>query len=266
MTESGASASLAGKVVIVTGPARRNIGFHAAAALRARGATLAIMGRNAEAVATAAEELGGDTLPLTADLTDRDAILAAIAKTEQHFGRIDGIVNNAGVSYAGRVEVLNPKQIDHQVELNFLAAVHACQAVIPCMRRQGGGRIVNVSSAIVHRPDAFSHISIYRASKAALEHFTDALRDEVQRDNIAVTCFIPGDTGTGFGRDWDEAARLEAYADWLERGTHFEGLMRAEVVGEQIARCFDLPLDHTIEFMLVRPVGRHRKYFEEDPS
>jgi 3-oxoacyl-[acyl-carrier protein] reductase len=256
------SGTLSGKVVIVTGAAR-NIGYHAAAALRQRDARLAIFGRTQETIEDAADKLGGGTLPVTVDLTDREAVFAAIARVEEHFGRIDGIVNNAGVAYPNKIENLDAAQLYEQVSINFLAAVHACQAVIPCLRRQGGGRIVNVSSATAH-VDAFSFLSIYSATKAALERFTDELRLEVQADNIGVTIFIPGDTATGFGLGWNPEVMQTAYVDWLDRGRYYNGLMPVEVVGETLARCFDFPPNCAIETMMLRPVGHHRKVLEEE--
>lgn len=255
--------SLSGKVIIVTG-AGRNIGYEAAAALRKRDASLAIFGRTADTIESAAERLGGGTLPMTVDLTDRDAVFAAIAQTERHFGRIDGIVNNAGVAYPNKIETLDAAQLYEQVNINFLAAVHACQAIIPCLRRQGSGRIVNVSSATVHVEGAFSFLSIYSATKAALEHFSKELRTEVQEDNIGVTVFIPGDTATGFGLGWDPEVMQIAYVDWLERGGFYNGLMPVETVGETIARCFDFPPNCALEFLMLRPVGKYPKVLEDD--
>ena len=151
---------------------------------------------------------------------------AAIDRVHRELGRIDGLVNNAGISYASRIEKLRPADVAAQVAVNFLAPVYACQAVIPHLRAQGGGRIVNVSSATVHEEMAFAHLSIYSATKAALEQFSKELRAEVRGDNIAVTTFVPGNTMTGFGGGWDPQAAGEAYAAWLEHGTYWAGMMR----------------------------------------
>lgn len=256
--------SAKGKVVIVTGGAR-NLGFHIAAGLVRRGAKVGIIARGEAALEEAKqklEALGGDVLPVAAQITDPDQIDAAVARTVEHFGGLDGIVNNAGIAYPHTVETLDTAQVLEQIAINFAAPVFACRAVIPHLRRRGGGRIINVSSATTHVPGSFSHLSIYGATKAGLETFTDELRHEVHRDNIAVTSFIPGDMATGFGLGWDPAVVQDAYEDWMERGLYYNGLMPVETVGDEIAHVFDLPANVTYEFMMLRPVGRVPKVME----
>jgi len=249
------------KVVIVTGAAR-NMGFHAAAGLVRRGARVVIVGRDQNQLDEAREQLGGDVLAIAAKVSDPEQVQAVIDRTVSHFGGVDGIVNNAGVAFPNLVEKLKDDEAMEQVQANFLASVYTCRAIIPHLRARGGGRIVNVSSATVHVTGAFSHLSIYGATKAALELFTRDLRDEVQKDNIAVTCFIPGDTGTGFGGGWDPAAVQAAYEHWMEQGPYWNGLMEVQDVGEEIAHQFDLPPNMAYEFLMVRPVGLMPKQLE----
>lgn len=253
--------SAEGKVVLVTGGAR-NMGFHAAAGLVRRGAKVAILARGREAVEEAAQALGGDVLPIAAEVTDPMQITEALRQTAERFGGIDGIVNNAGVAYPNAIEKLDEAQVREQTAVNFLAPIFAARAVIPYLRERGGGRIVNISSATTRAPGSFGHLSIYGATKAGLEYFTEQLRHEVQKDNIAVTCFIPGDTSTGFGRAWAPEAVQAAYADWLDQGPYWNGMMPVEVVGEEIAHMFDLPNNVTFEVTMLRPVGQLPKTLE----
>ncbi|QZP09167.1 SDR family NAD(P)-dependent oxidoreductase [Caenibius sp. WL] len=253
--------SAEGKVVLVTGGAR-NMGFHAAAGLVRRGAKVAILARGREAVEEAAQALGGDVLPIAAEVTDPAQIAEALRQTAERFGGIDGIVNNAGVAYPNAIEKLDEAQVREQTAVNFLAPIFAARAVIPYLRQRGGGRIVNISSATTRAPGSFGHLSIYGATKAGLEYFTEQLRHEVQKDNIAVTCFIPGDTSTGFGRAWAPEAVQAAYADWLDQGPYWNGMMPVEVVGEEIAHMFDLPNNVTFEVTMLRPVGQLPKTLE----
>ena len=253
--------SAEGKVVLVTGGAR-NMGFHAAAGLVRRGAKVAILARGREAVEEAAQALGGDVLPIAAEVTDPMQITEALRQTAERFGGIDGIVNNAGVAYPNAIEKLDEAQVREQTAVNFLAPIFAARAVIPYLRERGGGRIVNISSATTRAPGSFGHLTIYGATKAGLEYFTEQLRHEVQKDNIAVTCFIPGDTSTGFGRAWAPEAVQAAYADWLDQGPYWNGMMPVEVVGEEIAHMFDLPNDVTFEVAMLRPVGQLPKALE----
>jgi 3-oxoacyl-[acyl-carrier protein] reductase len=257
------SGPLEDKVVIVTGGAR-NIGLHTAQALVRRGARVALFGRDAEALESAVRALGPGALPVAVDITERGALVEAVAHVHERLGQIDGLVNNAGVSHVGRIEHVKPEEVLEQVNVNFVAAVFACQAVIPHLRRQGGGRIVNVSSATVHETMAFAHLSIYSATKAALEHFGRELREEVRGDGIGVTTFVPGNTKTSFGARWDGDAVRDAFVEWLDYGTYWGGMMEPATVGEAIAACFDLPADCTLDFVYLRPVGKLRKVLESE--
>ena len=249
------SGTLSGRVVIVTGGSR-GIGLAAAAGLARRGARVAILARDEAALDAARQRLGETALAVAVDVSDGDALRAAIDRVHGELGRIDGLVNNAGISYAARVERLRPADVAAQVAVNFLAPVFACQAVIPHMRAQGGGRLVTVSSATVPVDMAFAHLSSEWATKE--------LRAEVRGDNIAVTTFVPGNTMTGFGDAWDPQAAGEAYAAWLEHGTYWAGMMTPEPVGEAIAHCFDFAPEISLDLVLMRPVGKRPKVMEKD--
>jgi NAD(P)-dependent dehydrogenase (short-subunit alcohol dehydrogenase family) len=257
------SSDLSGQVIIVTGGSR-NIGYFAAAGLARRGATVAIIGRDAQALDQARQRIGEQAVPIAADIADRTALLTAIDEVRRRCGRIDGLVNNAGVSYVSPVEKLQAEDVLRQINVNFLAAVYASQAVIPDLRRQGGGRIVNVSSDTVHQDAAFAWLSIYSASKAALEQFSKELRSELAGDNIAVTTFVPGNTRTGFGGGWNPDIARAAYGEWLAHGSHWAGMMSADSVGEGIARCFDMSPECSLDVVVMRPVGKRPKVMEQD--
>jgi NAD(P)-dependent dehydrogenase (short-subunit alcohol dehydrogenase family) len=244
-------------VVIVTGGSR-NIGYATAKALLARDYRVAILARGADDIRAAAATLGGGALPIAVDVTDRDALFAAFAEVAAHFGRIDGLVNNAGIAHLGRVEHLDPRLVIEQVQLNLVATIFGCQGIIPHLRRQGGGRIVNISSAS-SKVAVFPHLSVYAATKAAVDRFSDELRHEMHGENIAVTTFIPGETTRSAGFGWDPELAAEAYVAWLDRGTYYHGVLEVDVVGEAIARCFDLPQSAAYEIVMLRPVGSFPK-------
>jgi NADP-dependent 3-hydroxy acid dehydrogenase YdfG len=183
-------------------------------------------------------------------------------RVHRELGRIDG--RQRGHLLREPNEKLAPRTWWRRSRSNFLAPVYACQAVIPHLRAQGGGRIVNVSSATVHEEMAFARLSIYSATKAALEQFSKELRAEVRGENIAVTTFVPGNTMTGFGGGWDPQAAGEAYAAWLEHGQYWAGMMSPDPVGEAIAHCFDFAPDCSLDLVLIRPVGKHPKVMEKD--
>jgi len=185
------------RVFIVTG-ASSGIGLSTARALAERGAKVALLARSTGALKELAQQLP-DSLPLTADMTQFDVVREAIHAAHRHFGRVDGLVNNAGRSYAATVEEIDPALFDEIFHLNVLGPIVAMQAVIPLMRTQGGGSIVNINSGT-----AFSTIpqySVYSASKRALLGFSLTARVELEKDRIVVSEIYPVVTATNFGRN-----------------------------------------------------------------
>lgn len=248
-----ATSAVAGKTYIVTG-ASRGIGLAAATALVKRGARVALFGRDTEALARSAATLGPGTHTAAFDIADRKALLAAIEDAVGVLGGLDGLINNAGVCMASPVEQLDADEVALQVNVNFLAPVYACQAVIPHFRKRGGGRILNVTSASAHHMDEFSYLGIYSATKAALERFTKELREELKGENIGVTAFSPGGTETSFGSGWRPEIAAAAFAEWIRRAEMFDGGLAVNDVGEAIANCLELPPGAAFDFVELRPV------------
>jgi NAD(P)-dependent dehydrogenase (short-subunit alcohol dehydrogenase family) len=240
------------KNYIVTG-ASRGIGLAAARSLGRRGARVALIGRDMAALDKAAAEIGGGALPMAVDLADRDALFAAVNRAAEAFGGLDGIINNAGMALAGRIEQLRPEDVNQLLTVNFLAQVYGCQAAIPHLRRRGGGRIVNVSSVTVRALDEFAYISIYSSTKAAIERFTLELRQEVKHDNISVTLFSPGSTASSFGSGWEPEIAAQAFSEWLSRAPTYDGSMSPEVVGEAMINILELPDGVVFNFAELSP-------------
>jgi len=245
------NASLERKAFVVTG-ASRGIGFSAARQLVGLGARVAVVARNAADISAAAAELGPAAISVSADVGDREAMTDAVAYAADFFGRLDGIVNNAGATMVCRVENLTEAAIMTQVRANFLGVVYGSQAAIPHLRRNGGGRIVNVTSAIVRHADEFPFLSIYAATKAAAERFTFALRDEVKADNIGVTVLSPGSTATTFGAAASAEEAREGLRKWIEMGPYSDGAMPPDAVAAAIVQCLALPPGAAFDFVEVR--------------
>lgn len=185
------------RVFIVTG-ASSGIGLETAKLLAERGGRVALLARSTDALRELADQLPG-SLAVTADMTKFDEVRAAIATVHRHYGRIDGLVNNAGRSYAATVERIDPASFDEIFHLNVLGPIVAMQAVIPRMRSQGGGSIVNVNSGT-----AFMTIpgySVYSSSKRALLGFSLSARMELEQDHIVVSEVYPDRTATNFGKN-----------------------------------------------------------------
>src|SRR5215813_3329288 len=146
----------------------------------------------------AAQQLPG-SLPITVDMTQFDRVREAIGAVHQHYGRVDGLVNNAGRSYAASIEEIAPGLFDEIFHLNVLGPIVAMQAVIPLMREQGGGSIVNINSGTAFM--TVPQYSVYSSSKRALLGFSLAARAELEKDRIVVSEIYPFITATNFGKN-----------------------------------------------------------------
>ncbi len=139
---------------------------------------------------------GGPLTMLVMDVDDQTSVNAAVQTILEQAGRIDVVVNNAGYGIAGAIEDTTPEEAAAQLATNFLGTHRVCRAVLPLMRAQGGGRIVNVSSLAGLIPLPFQ--AFYSASKFAIEAYSEALRIETRPFGIHVSLLEPGDYATGF--------------------------------------------------------------------
>jgi NAD(P)-dependent dehydrogenase (short-subunit alcohol dehydrogenase family) len=183
------------RVFIVTG-ASSGIGFSTAIALADRGAKVALLARGTEALQKLAQQLPG-CLPVTTDMTKFDRVREAVRAVHRHYGRVDGLVNNAGRSYAAAVEEIDPVVFDEIFHLNVLGPIVAMQAVIPLMRALGGGSIVNINSGTAFM--TVPEYGVYSSSKRALLGISLTARAELEKDGIAVSEIYPFITSTNFG-------------------------------------------------------------------
>jgi short-subunit dehydrogenase len=184
-------------VFIVTG-ASSGIGLSTAIALSDRGAKVALFARSSDALRGLAERLPG-SLPVTVNMTDFDRVREGVRAVHQHYGHVDGLINNAGRSYAASIEEIDPAIFDEIFHLNVLGPIVAMQAVIPMMRAQGGGSIVNINSGTAFM--TVPQYSVYSASKRALLGFSLTARAELEKDGIVVSEIYPFITATNFGKN-----------------------------------------------------------------
>lgn len=184
-------------VFIVTG-ASSGIGRATATALAGRGAKVAVLARTAAALQELARMLPG-SLPVAADMTDFERVRAAVAEVRHHYGRVDGLVNNAGRGYGAAIEAIEPALFDEIFHFNVLGPVVAMQAAIPHMRAQRSGAIVNINSGTAFM--AVPGYGVYSASKRALMGISLTARAELDKDGIVVSEIYPFITATNFGRN-----------------------------------------------------------------
>src|SRR6266511_2455290 len=144
---------------------------------RSKGGRYAATARNTDTLSDLVEQYGDAVLPVELDVTNRDQVFAAVKSAHETFGRIDVVINNAGYGLFGTVEEITEQQLRDQLETNLFGVFHVTQAVLPILREQRAGHIIQISTmgGIV----AFPTLGAYHASKWALEGMTDALSQEV---------------------------------------------------------------------------------------
>jgi NAD(P)-dependent dehydrogenase (short-subunit alcohol dehydrogenase family) len=189
--------SFAGQTVLITG-ASRGLGLVLARRFAAEGAHVAILARGGAALAEAAQELranGADIDAFEADISNPAEAERAVHRLISRWGRIDVLVNNAGQILSAPQQHVTVEDFERAMGVHFYGPLHLIRAAVPHMRRQGGGRIVNIAS--IGGKVAVPHLLPYCASKFALVGLSDGLRAELARDRIAVTTIIPGLMRTG---------------------------------------------------------------------
>jgi NAD(P)-dependent dehydrogenase (short-subunit alcohol dehydrogenase family) len=186
--------SLDGKVIIVTG-ASRGIGAASAASLAKAGATVVLAARDAALTKQIAQSIGAPASARACDVSDYTAVEALVADTRSRFGRLDALINNAGViEPIASIADSDPAAWARAIEINLTGAYYAVRAVLPGMLAAGGGTIVNLSSGAAIRP--LEGWSAYCSGKAGLHMLTRAIALETAGQGIRVFGFQPGTTDT----------------------------------------------------------------------
>ena len=186
--------SLDGKVILVTG-ASRGIGAAAAAALADAGATVVLTARDGRLLEEVVQSIGGTASARACDVSDYASFHALVADTKARFGRLDALINNAGViEPIVSIADSDPAAWARNIHINLTGAYHAIRAVLPPMLADGGGTIVNVSSGAAIRP--LQGWSAYCSAKAGLHMLTRAVALETAGQGIRVFGFQPGTTDT----------------------------------------------------------------------
>lgn len=247
------SIDLTGKVYIVTGGSR-GFGLAIAKNLVGKGASVGLVSRTQSSLEHAVADIGADhALGVAADVGIRADVIAAFDTIKAHFGRLDGLINNAGMATPNAIENLREDEVVLQVQTNFLGTVFCSQAAIPLLRGGENPRIVNISSASAWHYDEISHLSIYASTKAAVERFTRDLRLELQGDGIGVTCIRPGGAWTNFADGWDTTAFESALAAWKDAGHYMDSGMDVAHVGDAVQYALSQPPGVAIDLLEIRP-------------
>ena len=184
---------LSGTTAVITG-ATSGIGRETALEFARAGANVVLAGRRADRLQQVANEIeaaGGKALAIKTDVAEQTQVSRLIERAVEHFGRIDTLVNNAGVAFAGRFDQMTLEDFRRVIDVNFWGAVYTSREAVQHMKEQrGGGVIINISSIFGKRGVPFQ--TAYCASKFALAGFSEALRAEVMSDGIDVSTIFPG--------------------------------------------------------------------------
>ncbi|TSD67962.1 SDR family NAD(P)-dependent oxidoreductase [Inquilinus sp. KBS0705] len=183
------------KIWFITGSSR-GLGRNLTEAVLAKGDKVAATARNIESLNDLADQYPNNLFQIKLDVTNKDEVYQAVESTIKHFGRIDVLVNNAGFGITGAAEAFTDEQVRSQLETNLYAPIEITRAVLPHMRKQRSGHILQVSS--MGGRVGSGGVSIYQAAKFGLSGFSEGLAIEVAPLGIKVICVEPG----GFRTDW----------------------------------------------------------------
>lgn len=243
--------SLTGRVALVTG-ASSGIGEGAAIILAKHGVRVAVSARRKDRLDELVKRIaadGGEAIALPGDISDEETATQAVTDTVARFGRIDILVNSAGVIQAGGVENADTAEWRRVIDINLMATLYTCKAAIGPMRAQGRGDIVNISSIAGRRA---AHVfGPYSTSKFGLTAMTEGMRQEVGKYGIRVCIVEPGATATEVANNMSNPAMRHAIA----AHTHKEGAMLPEDVAEAILLAVSLPARANISEILIRPTS-----------
>src|SRR5579862_6827326 len=243
--------NIAGKVVVITG-ASSGIGESAARLLAGNGAKVVLGARRKDRIDALVKDItakGGCALAFKADVTERSDVEALVQGAIEQHGRIDVIVNNAGIMPIAPMAALKVEEWDRMIEVNIKGLLFGVAAVLPVMQKQKEGHIINMSSVggfKVWAPGG----TVYSATKFAVRAITEGLRMEHKADNIRCTMISPGAVATELPESSSEEATRKNLREFYKMAIPANSIARA------IAYAIEQPADVEIDEVVVRPTAQ----------
>ena len=236
------------KIVVVTG-ASSGLGEATARLLSAQGATVVLGARRADRLQSLAKDLesrGGKALALTTDVTQREQVKTLVDSAVQTYGRIDVMINNAGLMPQAPLERLKVDEWEQMIDVNIKGVLYGIAAALPHMQRQKAGHFINVSSVAGHRVGP--GFAVYAATKFAVRALSEGLRQEVKPYNIRTTVISPGAVATELPdsvTDPDASKRIRTFYEQVA--------VPADSFARAVAFAMSQPEDVDINEILYRP-------------
>ena len=235
-----------GKVVAITG-ASSGIGEATAQLLAERGAKLVLGARRADRLEALAARLG-DAAYLPIDVRRREDLAAFVSLAIERFGRLDVLVNNAGIGPISPLDALRVEDWENMIDINLKGVLYGIAAALPVFREQGSGHFVNTSSSAAHR--IVPNMAVYAATKTAVNVVSEGLRQEAGPD-LRVTVITPGFVGTEFA---DSITDPGIRSQIVERGTGMA--IPPEALARAIAFAIEQPPEVDVGEIIVRPTAQ----------
>lgn len=245
------SDNIAGKIIVITG-ASSGMGAAAAQHLAEQGASVILGARRAdriEALAAEITEAGGKATSVVTDVTKREDVRRLVDKAVEAYGRIDVLINNAGVMPLSPMDRLKVDEWDQMIDVNLKGVLYGIAAALPHMKAQKSGHIINLSSVLGHRIIPTS--AVYSATKFGVRALSDGLREEVAADNIRVTVISPGSVRTELHDHISEKDVQQANREFAAKVS-----LPATTFARLVAFAIGEPEDVGISEILFRPTAQ----------
>ena len=243
--------NISGKVVVITG-ASSGLGEATARLLAKQGALVVLGARRADRIDALAHELtaaGGKALSVATDVRDREQVKRLVDTAVKSFGRIDVMLNNAGVMPLAPLERLKTEEWDQMIDVNLKGVLNGIAAALPYMKEQKSGHFINVSSVAGHKiiPDG----TVYCATKFAVRALSEGLRQEVKPYNIRTTVISPGAVATELLEHISEKTIQAQTKDFVSKIA-----VPAETFARMVAFAINEPADVDVNEILFRPTAQ----------